>query len=149
VGKAESAADAIAAVGKTRVSPRIDMLYSTRSEQGFADANVDLDLPGRGFLRLGAANIGVGAQANVQLGRQQGRNLLRYGIIRSQLGVGYDLSLWDRTRLSVDLLDVNDPRVDALLRCQLAGSPDQWSLVGGIRDGFRQDLPVFGIGYGR
>lgn len=120
------------------------VLYSGGAGRSFSTGNLDFSYPQapRRFLRLGVDDIGEESNANVQLGEHQRTGSLRYGLVRSRLGLGFDFDLPRRGRLSVDLFDPNSLRSDVLLQTPLGRS--DWALLMGGRDLGKDDRFVIG-----
>ncbi|NIM04749.1 MAG: MCE family protein [Armatimonadetes bacterium] len=127
------------------VETGFDFLNSSRADRSFTDARFDLSFAGRkkSFLRLGVADIGELNQVNFQAGRRLGNNNLRYGLVRSKIGAGADLSLGQGGRLSLDFFDPNRLRADFTMEYPLGGE-DGWGLIFGMRDAFGEDWGFVG-----
>jgi phospholipid/cholesterol/gamma-HCH transport system substrate-binding protein len=127
------------------VKAELRMLYAGEDSRSIATANVDL-IPrsGKGrFLRLGVDDIGENSSAIAQMGEPSGRTTFRYGLYRSQLGLGWDLPLAGRSRLSLDLFDPNNLRADLLAQAPLGGRSD-WSFLFGLRELLEDEQLVVG-----
>lgn len=98
-------------------------------------------------LLLGMDSIGYDDLVNLQVGYWTQKDQTfraRGGVIRSKVGVGFDVRLFDRLNLSADVYDPRLVKVDFLGRLQLNSS---LFLMGGLRDAFRLSRsPVVGVG---
>ncbi len=70
---------------------------------------------------------------------------MRYGLVRSRLGAGLDLSLPHRTRLSFDIFDPNDLRADVLADIPITPGSSDLSLILGARDLGQDAILVGGL----
>lgn len=111
-----------------------DVLYSSRAHRSFSTGSLDFSTGKDHFLRLGIDDIGENTSVNVQLGEQQKLGGLRYGLVRSRLGLGFDLGRPRKPRLSVDVFDPNELRADVLADIPLILGGSDLSLVAGARD---------------
>jgi len=120
------------------------VLYSSHAGRSFSTGNIDFSYPATPdrFLRLGVDDIGEESSANVQLGEQHRLGILRYGLVRSRLGLGLDFSLPRRSALSLDLFNPNALRADIFAEVPV-GRTD-WSLLTGARDLGEENLFIVG-----
>jgi phospholipid/cholesterol/gamma-HCH transport system substrate-binding protein len=133
-----------------QIRPEFDFLSSSRAGRSFTDARFDISFAGQNsrFLRLGVSDIGEQNQVNFQAGRRLGGRDLRYGLVRSKLGVGADLEMPGGGQLSLDILDPNRLRADFTAEYPLGGERG-WGLIFGVRDGFGEDLGFVGGRFGK
>ncbi|MBI2252301.1 MAG: MCE family protein [Armatimonadetes bacterium] len=94
-------------------------------------------------LKLGVDNIGYGKLYNLQIGRNFKNFRPRFGIVRSQLGIGVDSSLSKLFNLSLDFYDPRNAKMDFLGRIYLGGD---FYITGGLRDAFNNKITIFGAG---
>lgn len=132
-------------LGIPSVRARFDILYSPTGARTWTDANVDVELGRQRFFRVGAVGIGDETDVNAQLGMPLGPGRLRYGLVRSSVGIGYDYPLPRNSELSVDAFDPNDPHVDILAAYGLPGRYSYWSVVGGGRNLLHENDLVLGV----
>jgi len=134
-----------------QVKPNFSFLASPRAERSLTDASFDLSFAGepRRFLRMGMADIGEENQVNLQAGRRLGDRSLRYGLVRSKLGVGADTPIVGEGRLSIDVLDPNRLRADLTADYPLGGRESGWGVIFGMRDAFGENLGFAGARFGR
>jgi len=147
--EAQQIAETSAALRERLEPPEIhaafDVLYSPDADHTFPSARLDLKTSDDTFLRFGIDDIGEQSDVNIQLGERQRRAVLRYGLFRSRLGVGFDFELPKESILSVDLFDPNDPRADILADVPLVLGRSDWSLLTGLRDLGDESVFVGGI----
>jgi|GEM_PF-2011908 len=147
--RAESAVADFDAIRERLKPPQIDaafdVLYSPVAERSFSSGRLDIKTSDERFLRLGVDDIGEQSAANVQLGDIQKRAVVRYGLVRSRLGVGLDLPLPRDATLSLDLFDPNDLRGDALFDVPMVLGRASWGLLAGVRDIGQDNLFVAGV----
>jgi phospholipid/cholesterol/gamma-HCH transport system substrate-binding protein len=126
------------------VHPDFRVLYNSKAGRTFSTGNLDFNYPStpEHFVRLGVDDIGEESNVNIQLGEHQRLGTLRYGLVRSRLGVGFDLQLPRRAKLSLDLFNPNSMRADVLLGVPLGRS--DWALLAGARDVGQENLFVIG-----
>ena len=120
------------------------VLYSGTAERSFSSGSLDIRTSPTRLLRLGIDDISEESSVNVQMGEQQRLGLLRYGLVRSRLGIGLDFGLPRRSTLSVDLFDPNHLRADILADMPLPIQGTDWGLMAGVRDLGQDNLFVFG-----
>ncbi|MHC4165206.1 MAG: MlaD family protein [Planctomycetota bacterium] len=141
--EAEEIADASAALRDRLKPPQMDaafeVLYGGNAERTFSSAWLDLDIGEMRFLRLGVDDIGEESDASLQIGERvgpKGRNVFRYGLVRSSPGVGVDYGLSRGITLTLDVFDPNDLRFDFMadIPFVLRQSEWKWSTVIGARD---------------
>jgi len=120
------------------------VLYSPKASRSFSTANVDFNYPtmSQRFLRLGVDDIGETADFNVQVGERMRLGAIRYGLVRSRLGIGFDYRPHGRAGISVDLFNPNSLRADVIGDVPLGSSG--WSLMMGVRDLGKENLYVVG-----
>ena len=120
------------------------VLYSPKAGRSFSTANVDFNYPtmSHRFLRLGVDDIGEAADFNAQVGERMRLGAIRYGLVRSRLGIGFDYRPHGRAGVSVDLLNPNSLRADVIGDVPLGRSG--WSLMMGVRDLGKDNLYVIG-----
>lgn len=118
--------------------------YSGKAGRSFSTGSLDFSTsPGR-FLRLGIDDIGEGSNVNIQLAERQRLGVLRYGLVRSRLGLGFDLGRPHRATLSVDIFDPNQLRADVLADVPLILGATDWGMLVGMRDVGGDNLFVAG-----
>ena len=127
------------------INAAFDVLYGAAADHTFPSARLDLKTSDDTFLRFGIDDIGDESAVNVQLGERQRQAVLRYGLVRSRLGVGFDFKLPHEGVLSVDLFDPNEPRADILADVPLVLGRSDWCLVTGLRDLGDEGMFVGGI----
>jgi phospholipid/cholesterol/gamma-HCH transport system substrate-binding protein len=120
------------------------VLYSPKAGRSFSTANVDFNYPtmSQRFLRLGVDDIGEETGVNAQVGERMRLGAIRYGLVRSRLGIGFDYRPRGRAGVSVDLFNPNSLRADVMGDVPLANS--DWSLMMGVRDLGKGNLYVVG-----
>jgi len=120
------------------------VVYSPRAERSFSAGSLDITTGPDSFVRLGVDDIGEESSANVQLGEQQRLGTIRYGLVRSRLGLGFDVPLPRHARLSIDVFNPNDLRADVMADMPLILGGTDWALLGGVRDVGAGNLLVLG-----
>jgi len=120
------------------------VVYSGKAQRSFSTGGLDFTTAQDRFLRLGIDDIGEESTVNVQLAERQRAGVLRYGLVRSRLGLGYDLRLSRRASLAIDLLDPNRLRADLIADVPLILGTTDLGLVAGVRDLGDDSLFVFG-----
>jgi len=126
------------------INARFDVLYSGKASRTFSSGNLDIKTSEGHFLRLGIDDIGEDSSANIQLGEQQKKGILRYGLVRSRLGLGLDIPV-SRSSISIDLFDPNNVRADILADVPLILGRSDLGLVAGVRDLGEDNLLVAGV----
>ncbi len=123
------------------VTGQLDVQWGT-SHAWRSDVNLDFRLrpDAQDFYRLGVRDFGDAMQLNLQRGVLLPANArLRYGLIGSELGVGYDRRMGRRTGLEADLWRPDDLRLDLRGTYQYRKDTD---LLFGIDD-FLGDNSIF------
>lgn len=128
---------------------RFDLLYSPTSDRLYPTANLDFSNQYERFLRLGVDDIGEENTVNAQIGERSRGRILRYGLVRSQLGVGLDLRLGGRGMFSVDVFDPNSLRADVTASLPMILGSADLSFVTGVRDLGEDNLFVVGARFRR
>jgi len=120
------------------------VLYGPKASRSFSTANVDFNYPTmpERFLRLGVDDIGEESNVNAQIGERLRLGAVRYGLVRSRLGVGFDFRPRGSTGISIDVFDPNALRADVLGEVPLGHSG--WSLMMGVRDLGKENQYVVG-----
>ncbi len=147
--EAEEMAETSQAIRERLQPPEIraafDVSYSGKADRWFPTINLDFETRPDRFLRLGLDDIGEENEVNAQIGDEQERTTLRYGLVRSRLGIGVDFDLPRRAVLSLDVFDPNNPRADVTADVPLFAGRAEWSLLLGARDLGEEDLLIGGI----
>jgi phospholipid/cholesterol/gamma-HCH transport system substrate-binding protein len=128
-----------------RIEAAFDVLYGRETDRTFSSARLDIGAGQDRFLRIGIDDIGEDSTANIQLGEPQRRAVLRYGLVRSRLGIGADFDLPREITLSLDLFDPNAFRADVLVKVPFVQGRAGWSLLAGARDIGEGSVYVGGI----
>lgn len=146
--RAEEVADTAVALKQSLNPPDIRgdfrVVYSAKADRSFSTGSLDVISAEDRFLRLGIDDIGEESAVNIQIGERQQLGTLRYGLVRSRLGLGFDLQLPRRGSLSLDLFDPNALRGDILASVPLVLGDSDLSLVAGMRDLGQGNLYVVG-----
>jgi phospholipid/cholesterol/gamma-HCH transport system substrate-binding protein len=127
------------------IDARFDVLYSGTAGRSYSSGYLDFTTRKDHFLRLGIDDIGEDSAADFQLGETWRRGTLRYGLVRSRLGLGLDFPLPRQGNVSVDLFDPNDLRVDILGDVPLVSGRGDLGISAGIRDLGAESLFVAGV----
>ena len=127
------------------ITAAFDVLYSGEAERSFSSGSLDFKTREGRFLRLGIDDVGEDSSAHVQLGEQQDRVTLRYGLVRSRLGFGLDYRLPRQATISLDVFDPNDVRADVLADVPLILGRWDFALTAGMRDVGDESLFVAGV----
>ncbi len=127
------------------IQAAFDVAYSGKADRWFPTINLDFETRPNRFLRLGLDDIGEQNEVNAQIGDEQEKTALRYGLMRSRLGIGVDFDLPSRAVLSLDVFDPNNPRADVMADVPVFAGRTEWSLLLGARDLGEEDLLVGGI----
>jgi phospholipid/cholesterol/gamma-HCH transport system substrate-binding protein len=127
------------------VDAAFDVAYSGEADRWFPSVRFDFDSQENRFFRLGLDDIGEENDVNAQIGDRYERATLRYGLMRSRLGLGVDFDLPRRSVLSLDLFDPNNPRADILADVPVFAGRAEWSVLLGARDVGDEGLLVAGI----
>jgi phospholipid/cholesterol/gamma-HCH transport system substrate-binding protein len=147
--EARDFADASAVLRQRLKPPEItaafDVLYSPEAERSFSSGRLNLETSEEHFLRFGIDDIGEESNVNIQLGERQRRAVLRYGLVRSNLGIGLDFDLPREITLSLDVFDPNNVRGDLLADVPFVLGRSDWSLLAGVRDVGDEAIYVGGI----
>jgi len=126
-----------------RVDANFDIVYSPKASRSYSSAWLDIHTQPTGFLRLGVQDIGENTQVDAQLGQQLDRGVLRYGLFRSTLGVGFDFPV-RKNLLTVNLFDPNHLQADVLLAVPRVLGPNV-DVLAGVRDLNEDNLFVAGV----
>jgi len=143
-GGAAGAARVIRGLPQISAELNLGAQYLTRADRWSVDANLDL-LNQNHLLRLGAADIGEGDRFNFQLGQPLGPGRLRYGVVESEVGLGYDWPVTPRLTLSGEAFDPNDLRANLFGYWGLGGTLEGWNVVVGYRGAGGGGSPAVGI----
>ena len=127
------------------IDARFDVLYSGKADRSFSSGLLDIKTSEGRFLRLGIDDIGEDSSVNVQIGEQQRKGVLRYGLVRSRLGFGLDYPLPSHGTISLDVLDPNNVRADILADIPLILGRSDLGLTAGVRDLGEDSLFVAGL----
>jgi phospholipid/cholesterol/gamma-HCH transport system substrate-binding protein len=146
-GEAERIAESSLAFRERLRPPRVNasVLYSGEAGRSFSTGSLDFSTSEGQFLRVGIDDIGEESTANIQLGEQQRRGILRYGLVRSRLGLGVDLRLPHEGTLTLDLFDPNALRADILADVPLILGRADLGVTAGVRDLGGDALFVTGV----
>jgi phospholipid/cholesterol/gamma-HCH transport system substrate-binding protein len=128
-----------------KIDAAFDVLYGPGADRSYSSARLDIGAGQDRFLRIGIDDIGEDSTANIQLGEPQRRAVLRYGLVRSRLGIGADFDLPREITLSFDLFDPNALRADVLVKVPFVQGRAGWSLLAGARDLGEENVYVGGI----
>jgi phospholipid/cholesterol/gamma-HCH transport system substrate-binding protein len=120
------------------------VLYSGKEGRSFSTGSLDFSTSPDRFLRLGIDDIGEESSVSIQLAEQQRLGVLRYGLVRSRLGLGFDLGRAHRATLSVDLFDPNRLRADVMADVPLILGATDWGMTVGVRNAGGENLFVVG-----
>ena len=153
ISEAEQVVEVSAALRERLKPPEInasfDLLYSGLEDRIFPSGQLDFVTSPNRFVRIGVDDIGEESDANIQLGERRGLGVLRYGLVRSRLGIGFDFDLPRDSVLSLDLFDPNDVRADILADFPLLLGRSDVSFVTGVRDIGEDSLFVAGLRFRR
>ena len=153
ISEAEQVVEVSAALRERLKPPEIkasfDLLYSGLEDRIFPSGQLDIVTSPDRFVRFGVDDIGEESDANIQLGERRSLGVLRYGLVRSRLGVGFDFDLPHNSVLSLDLFDPNDVRADILADFPLLLGRSDVSFVTGVRDIGEDSLFVAGLRFRR
>lgn len=127
------------------IDAAFDVLYGPGADRSFSSARLDIGAGEDRFLRIGINDIGEDSTVNIQLGEPQRRAVLRYGLVRSRLGIGADFDLPREIALSLDLFDPNALRADILFEVPFVQGRSGWSFLAGARDVGEHPVYVGGI----
>jgi len=127
------------------INAAFDVLYGPGADRSFSSARLDFGAGEDRFIRVGIDDIGEDSTANVQLGEPQRRAVLRYGLVRSRLGIGADFDLPREITLSLALCDPHALRADVLVEVPFVQGRSGWSLLAGARDVGEGSIYVGGI----
>ncbi|MFH1454180.1 MAG: MlaD family protein [Armatimonadota bacterium] len=127
---------------------RLDVEGEWVKATGLSTPNMNLRLfpDGKMNYKIGADNIGHGALYNLQAGTNYKDMIFpRLGIIRSNLGIGFDTRIGKFFEVSVDAYDTQNTKVDAIGRVKVGAG---FYLLGGQRNVFDPQLKtsIFGVG---
>jgi ABC-type transporter Mla subunit MlaD len=143
-GSAAKAAEVIKELPKITTGVSAGTQYLTHEGRWWIDANLDFKTKDR-LLRIGVADLGETNRFNLEAGQPLGRGRLRYGLIESEVGAGYDWPLTPWLTLSAEAFDPNDLRANVFgywgMRERLPG----WSAVVGYRGVGGGGSPVVGV----
>lgn len=148
VKEAESLATTTEQIRERLKPPEIhgnfSVAYSGKASRSFSTGSLDISTTPDRFLRLGIDDIGEQSTVNIQLAERQRLGVLRYGLVRSRLGLGFDLGRPNRPSLSLDLFDPNRLRADVTADVPLIVGGTTWGLLVGVRDAGGENLFVVG-----
>lgn len=131
---ADASADFRERLKPPQIDAAFDVLYSPEAKRSFSSGRLDIKTSEERFLRFGIDDIGEGSDVNIQLGEPQRRAVLRYGLVRSRLGMGFDFDLPREGTLSLDLFDPNNLHADILADVPFVPGRFEWRLLAGVRD---------------
>ena len=127
-----------------QIDAAFDVVYSSKADRWFSSGRLDIETQPNRFLRLGLDDIGEQGNVNVQLAERDNGRTVRYGLVRSRLGVGLDFNLPRRTTLSLDIFDPNDLRADITADIPVVPGRADWSILLGARDIGYEELFIAG-----
>lgn len=150
--EAEDVAETAGALRERLKPPEMDaafdVVYGTEIDRTFSSAHLDFHTTPDRFLRVGVDDIGEESDVNFQVGEAATgppRGRVRYGLLRSNLGVGFDFDLPNEITLSLDVFDPNDVRADLLADIPFNLGQSDFSFLLGARDIGDDELVVGGI----
>jgi len=143
-GRAAEAAQAIRKIPRVSAGLSVGAQYLTREDRWWVDANLELTGEDR-LVRLGVADLGETDRFNLQLGQALGPGRIRYGVVESEVGLGYDWALAPWLTLTAEVFDPNDLRANVLGYWGLGGTLEDWSVVAGLRSVGEDASPAFGV----
>jgi len=150
--EAEEVAETAATLRERLKPPQIDaafdVVYSNEIDRTFSSGRLDFQTTADRFLRVGVDDIGEESDVNFQIGEVTAaphRGAVRYGLVRSNLGVGFDFDLPRQITLSLDVFDPNDVRADLLADIPFNVGRSDFSLLLGARDIADDELLIGGI----
>lgn len=142
--KATRAVEAIEELPRVRAKLDVGAQYLTRNDRWWVDVNADF-ATGKRLIRTGVADLGETNRFNLQLGQELGPGRLRYGVVQSDVGLGYDWPLTSWFTLSAEAFDPNDLRANVFGYWGLGGTFRGWNAVAGYRGVGGGGSPVVGL----
>ena len=143
-GKAAKAVQAIEELPQITTGVSGGTQYLTRESRWWIDANLDFKAKDR-LLRVGVADLGETNRFNLQAGQPLGPGRLRYGVVQSEVGAGYDWPLTPWLTLSAEAFDPNDLRANVFGYWGMRGKLPGWTAVVGYRGVGDHGSPVVGV----
>ncbi len=128
-----------------QIDAAFDIVYAPAEGRTYPSGRLDIRTDDERFLRLGIDDIGGESDVSVQLGEPQSLAVVRYGLVRSRLGLGLDFRLPRGSALSLDISDPNALRGDVLADIPLVLGREHWSLLAGVRDVGQDPAFVAGV----
>jgi phospholipid/cholesterol/gamma-HCH transport system substrate-binding protein len=145
VERAEKATGGLRKFRLPEVSATLEATYLPDPDRTWSNIGIDIGYGEDRSALVGLADVGETDRFNFQLGRGLGpRTRLRYGIVESEIGVGWDCGLNAGSGLTVDLFDPNNVTANLLGYHRLGGPDSDWDLVFGVRRLFEDNY--WGIG---
>jgi len=142
--KATKAVKAIGELPRVRGGLNVGAQYLTRDDRWWVDVNADLRTNDR-VIRVGVADLGETNRLNLQVGQRLGSGRLRYGVVQSDVGVGYDWALTPWLTLSAEAFDPNELRANVFGYWGLGGTLRGWNAVVGYRGIGGGGSPAVGV----
>ena len=144
-GKAAKAVQAIEELPQITTGVSGGTQYLTRDGRWWIDTNLDFKAKDR-LLRVGVADLGETNRFNLQIGQPLGPGRLRYGVVQSQVGAGYDWPVTPWLTLSAEAFDPNDLQANVFGYWGMRGKLPGWTAVVGYRGlGGHGGSPVVGV----
>jgi len=140
-GKLTERISRLGSIKRPQATGALSIEYLPHTHDAWVEGNLSLELGNR-TVRLGLADVGGGDRFNLQIGKRSGRGLLRAGLIQSGLGVGYDVVLGRKLSLTGELFDTHDIRLNLLGYYSLR---EGYDLVIGGRDLGRAGHLILGV----
>jgi len=142
--RAVTAAEALEEFPRIRFGLDVGAQYLTQDGRWWIDANADIRTTDR-LVRLGVADLGETNRFNLQLGQPLGPGRIRYGVIQSQAGLGYDWPVTRGLTLSGEAFNPNDLQANVFGYWGLPGMLSDWDVVFGYRGAGGDGSPVLGV----
>lgn len=143
-GGAAKAAKVMSELPNITTGVDVGAQYLTRNGRWWIDANADIRTTDR-LVRLGVADLGETNRFNLQLGQPLGPGRIRYGVIQSQAGLGYDWPVTRGLTLSGEAFNPNDLQANVFGYWGLPGMLSDWDVVFGYRGAGGDGSPVLGV----
>jgi ABC-type transporter Mla subunit MlaD len=143
-GRAAKAAEVIKELPTIGTGVDFGTQYLTRNGRWWIDTNLDFKAKDR-LLRVGVADLGETNRFNLQAGQSLGPGRLRYGVVQSEVGAGYDWPLTPWLTVSAEVFDPNDLRANVFGYWGMRGKLPGWTAVVGYRGIGGGGSPVVGV----
>ncbi len=123
----------------------VDSIFSPDDSKFRVDASTTIPLRDRKFVKLGIYDLGGASRLILQHGQPlDAQTDFRAGIYASRLGVGLDHAFTRKSFGTMNLYDINEPKLDIQAGYDVS---DNWGVLLGVDHAFRDNRLAVGVRY--